>query len=228
MVPKPKGGKMALETLLEELRQHSESLVQDLAHAQREGSALAQELEYVTGQMATMANLYVQLRRLHASLRVADVVMAIDETLTNLVGSEDFALFLRDDGGRFEPLYACGTGEALPAFAIGEAGLGAALAAGANRFGGEYPAIVPLQSGLGDGCIGALVVTGLLAHKTELLPLDRTLLEVLGEHAGVAIEAALSAAAVGSPRRNVAELRAQLAAGPARPSLHLVDPSGRP
>ena len=58
------------------------------------------------------------------------------------------------------------------------------------------------------------VVSSLLPHKGELSALDRALFDVYGEHAGIAIEAALCAATTGVPVCRVQELRAELAARP--------------
>jgi hypothetical protein len=209
-----------LETLLDELRRSTESLLHDLEHAKREGSTLAEELRVVRLQMETMANLYVQLRRVHSSLRLDEVVDAIEESLINLIGSEDFALFLRNGEGRFELLHAMGAGHSLAPFADGEGPLGAAVAAGRLVYGNPTAA-VPLRSALdAGGCMGLLAVVGLLPHKAALIDVDRALLEVLAEHAGVALEAALCAVK-GQARAQVSELRAQLAARPARPPLRL-------
>lgn len=167
------------------------------------------ELDAARRQLAIIGNLYVQLRRLHASLRLDDVVAAVKETLVNLVGSEDFAVFLRDDGGRFEKLLEMGAGAALPDFAVGEGALGAAVASGAISYGDPLAA-VPLLSGIDGHAMGLIALSGLLPHKPELSVVDRTLLEVFVAHAGVALEAALCARA-GAPQVEVRRLRAELA-----------------
>ena len=155
-----------------------------------------------------LASLFVQLKRLHASLSLVDVVTAIDETITNLVGSEDFGVFLRDDDSReFEKLIATGaeTG-ALRAFRPGDSSpMGQALASGQIRYG-KPVAVVPLRSGLAADHVGVIVIARLLVHKSALDASDRALLEVFAEHAGVAIEAALCARA-GKPTISVRDLR---------------------
>jgi hypothetical protein len=157
-----------------------------------------------------LANLYVQLRRLSSSLRLLDVVQAIEETLTNLVGTEDWALFLRDaESGRFELLIASGLGNALGSFAAGEGDLGRAAVSG-RIFYGEPLAAVPLRSGLGTAPIGVIAVKRLLAHRTKIGSREQTLFEAFADHAGLALEAALCAEQSGPPSCSVERLRARL------------------
>jgi hypothetical protein len=163
------------------------------------------------GGRAELASIWVQLKRLHGSLQLADVVAAIDETVTNLVGTEDFGIFLRDDtSGRYEQLFATGSEmSTMRDIGRGEGAAGAALATGEPSYEGPLAAVVPLKSGLGAGCIGVLVVARLLPHKPGVTAADRALFEVFASHAGLALEAALCAAA-GLPRISVAELRARI------------------
>jgi hypothetical protein len=142
-----------------------------------------------------LANLYVQLGQLHRSLRLPDVVRALEESLINLVGTEDFAVFLRDDNGRYEPLVSHGQGVPLAPFS--EPAFGSAT-------------WVALTSGLGAPPVGIVVVAALLAHRGAVGDRERVLLAALAEHAGVAIEAALCAEAAGVPSCNVAALRARI------------------
>jgi hypothetical protein len=200
----------ALESLLVQIRQRSEAVVAELEDAQRASKSLSQQLEVIGREHELMANLYVQLRRIHASLQLRDVVAALGETLSNLVGTEDFALFLYDDDTRrYERVSEMGAGAEVPGFALGEGTLGSAAATHTIVYG-ETLAAVPLGSALGRGVMGMIVIVRLLAHKAGLVARDRALLEVFAEHAGVAIEAALCAAAVGVPRTSAAEVRAHV------------------
>lgn len=146
-----------------------------------------------------IANLYVQLKRLHGSLRLGDVIAAIHETLTNLIGTEDFALLLHDDAsGRWEPLCAVGAGAGVTGFAAGGEPAGAV-------------AVVALKSGLSPRPIGMIVLVRLVSHKPQLTNRDRALLEEYAQQAGVALEAALCAELAGVPPVCVAELRQRVA-----------------
>jgi GAF domain-containing protein len=126
--------------------------------------------------------LYIQLKRLHGSLELEKVLDALNEALVNILGTEDFALFLFDDESqRFEKLYAVGARAAqLPAFAAGDEP-------------GDAPALIRLRGSSADRVLGVIVVAHLLGHKQELHAGDRLLLADLADHAGLAIEAALLA-----------------------------------
>jgi hypothetical protein len=211
--------KSGLDALLAQVRQHTALMSADLEEVQRVGRALALELQAVGRQQELMSNLYVQLQRLHSSLRLSDVVTALGETLTNLVGTEDFAVLLLDhDSGRYEPLVAVGGGESVASFAPGEGVLGEAALRGELRLG-EPLAAVPLASGVRTGSIGMIVITHLLRHKTELTARDRPLLEAFAGHAGVALEAAMYAEMAGPVSFRVHQLRALLHGDPSLPPL---------
>jgi hypothetical protein len=158
---------------------------------------LARELEETGRAHELFASLYVTLERLHRSLKVPDVVAAIHEVLINLVGTEDFALFVRDDeSGRFQLLSAMGKGREIGEFVVGEGALGLAAAARELRWG-DPRAVAPL---LDDGgrCVGLIAIVGLLLHKPTLERRDQVVVETLAAHAGIALEAALAASAAAS------------------------------
>ena len=197
-----------LERLVGDMRRATSELTARLEHAERAERALSEELQATGRAHELFASLYVELERLHRSLKLGDVVAAVHEALINLVGSEDFALFVRDEGsGRFRRLSGMGSGLAAADFAAGEGRLGEAVQGRLVRWG-DPPAAAPLVDGAGR-CVGLIAVLGLLQHKRELERRDRTLIEVLAAHAGVALEAALCAAA-GPPSWNVERLRALL------------------
>jgi len=162
--------------------------------------------------MSSVDYAFVLLDRLHASLQVGEVLTAIQEALINLVGSEDFALFVRDDeSGRFERLLAIGArAGAIQPFATGEGVLGQAAAGG--RIGYGVPvASVPLRSGRGAGAVALVAIAGLLPQKPVLTAQDQALLELLSRHGGLALEAAVCAQAAPRPVCFAEELRRQIA-----------------
>jgi len=158
-------------------------------------------------ELDLICNLYVQLEQLHGSLEPARVVAAVHETLINLVGSEDFALYLRDDAsGRFEPLSSLGVeGDS---FVSGDGARGRAVQEGVIVYGDYAPvALVPLRAR--DGILGLIEVRSLLPHKGSLHPRDHALFELFAVHAGLALEGALCAEHT-HPTIAVAELRQRL------------------
>lgn len=147
---------------------------------------------------AALLDQYVQLERLHASLNLSDVLLALQETLINLLGSEDFAVFVRNpQTGAFDKLLSEGrAAAALPSFLAPESEFAAVLGQRQVTYDAGYVAVVPLPARLDGGAIGLIVVTGLLAHKAGLTPHDKVLLTAYVDHAGLALEAALCAAAL--------------------------------
>jgi hypothetical protein len=171
---------------------------------------LRRELRESSRAQELFASLYVQLDRLHLSLKLPDVVTAIHEALVNLVGTEDFALYARDDAsGRFELLAAMGSGQHPASFSVGEGPLGEAAATRVVSWGDPLAA-APLLDDEG-ACVGMLTISSLLRHRGPLENRDRMLVEALGAHAGVALKAALCAAAA-PPRWSVAQMRQKLGA----------------
>jgi len=189
----------AIEQLCEELGRRCEGLMQHLDEARRTQRTVADDLRELGARFDVLANLYVQIGQLHSSLRLRDVVTAINDVLTNLIGSEDFALLVRDgDGDRFAPLWAVGAGARVGGFALDEGPLGEAARGRAIRYRerpDEPVATVPLPAELRAGCVGVVVVCGLVGHKKALAERDRVLLEAFAPHAAVALEAAMYAAA---------------------------------
>jgi hypothetical protein len=162
-------------------------------------------------ELDTLASLYVQLRQLHGSLRLADVAEAIEETLINLVGTEDFAVYVRDgEGDRFGRLFSVGDGgAAIEGFTLHDGPLGSAAATRDLRYG-DPVATVPLRGQHGVGGFGLMVIFRLLPHKPAITPRDRKLLEVFAAHAALALQASMCAAEHGERRWKVAEMSALL------------------
>jgi hypothetical protein len=168
--------------------------------------ALAEELDETGRAHELIWSLYVTLERLHRSLKVADVVAAIAEVIINLVGSEDFALFVLDDASRtLQPLSSMGAGATLRAFAAGDGAFGQAASAGRPTFG-DPPALAPLADD-GGRVVGLIAIVGLLSHRPALERREQVIVEALAAHAGVALEAALAAVA-GPPAWDASRLRA--------------------
>lgn len=144
-------------------------------------------------ELDKLGYLYVLVQRLHGSLSLSEVMSATNEALINLVGSEDFALYVRDASGqKFDKVMEVGpSAKGMPSFRSGEGPLGLALAAGEIQLGESPVAAVPLYgSGTGRRCVGLIAVFSLLQHKKGLTERDQELLHTLSTNAGVALEAA--------------------------------------
>jgi hypothetical protein len=186
-----------------------------LQEARRSAHALADELEQVGDQHDLISHMFVGITQLHASLRLADIVTALAETLINLVGTEDFALFLRDEpAGRFEKLWSTGRNAAhLGAFTAGQGPLGRAVASTDIAYGAGSIATIPLGGSLQPGVFGAVVICSLVAHKPALAARDHQLLSMVADHGARALEAAIRLSRVPSTPTSVAEIKRVLEAG---------------
>ncbi len=192
----------------------SETLTKELERLRIENGHMAQKLEFLDGkfqqveaenkdfaqryveveeQNESLANLYVASHRLHSTLDSSEVVECIKEILLNMIGSEDFGLFVVDDetGALVRSGYEGETaGGPEKANIIPGEGLEGVVALGGEPFFGEsgdegLPACVPLK--IKDRVVGLIVIYTLLSHKKGLSVLDHKLLELLAGHAASAL-----------------------------------------
>jgi nitrate/nitrite-specific signal transduction histidine kinase len=192
----------------------SEPLAKELERLRIENGHMAQKLEFLDGkfqqveaenkdfaqryveveeQNESLANLYVASHRLHSTLDSAEVVECIKEILLNMIGSEDFGLFVVDDetGALVRSGYEGETaGGPEKANIVPGEGLEGVVALGGEPFFGESGdegprACVPLK--IKDRVVGLIVIYTLLSHKKGLSVLDHKLLELLAGHAASAL-----------------------------------------
>jgi len=183
-----------------------------LSEARRSADELVEELQQVGDQHDLISHLFVGVAQLHASLKLSDIVAALAETLINLVGSEDFALFVRDEAtGQFEKLWSTGANAAhLGSFADGQGTLGRAVATGAIVYDSGSVATIPLAGSLSPGCFGAVVMCRLVAHKHSLTERDHQFLLTFADHGARALEAAIRLAQAPSTPTSIADLKRAL------------------
>lgn len=203
---------------LEREKAELEATLAKVEAERRELSAL-----FVDGERshAGIASLYVATDRLHASLDRREVLVAIQEIITNLIGCEELAVFEVDPGSKVLKLAASlGIDEGrFASVPFGEGVIGEVAssgepyfapapgsrakqdkAAGAPTVKGALglTACIPLKRG--EVVTGAIAVFRLLAHKAALTAIDRELLSVLIPHAALALYCcALQTRAAGGP-----------------------------
>jgi len=158
-----------------------------------ENKDFAQRYVQVEEQNESLANLYVASHRLHSTLDSTEVLDCIKEILLNMIGSEDFGLFVVDDETHefaragYEGDLAGRTEKAR--ITPGRGPEGVAALTGEPYFGEgneEEPcACVPLM--IRERVVGLITIYKLLAHKRGLTPLDHQLLELLAGHAASAL-----------------------------------------
>ncbi len=158
-----------------------------------ENKDFAQRYVEVEEQNESLANLYVASHRLHSTLDSAEVLDCIKEILLNMIGSEDFGLFVFDDETN-ELVRAGYEGETAgrpekAQVTLGNGPEGVAALTGEPYFGegdGEdLCACVPLM--IKERVVGLITIYRLLAHKRGLTALDHQLLELLAGHAASAL-----------------------------------------
>ncbi|MFY9556515.1 MAG: GAF domain-containing protein [Blastocatellia bacterium] len=175
------------------MTQKLEFLDRRFQQVEAENKDFAQRYVEVEEQSDSLANLYVASHRLHSTLDLVEVVECIKEILLNMIGSEDFALFVVDEDT--DELVRAGwegeTGgnpqnERVP---LGERLEGIVAVHGETFFSEaqteEACACVPLK--IKDRVVGVITIYNLLSHKKGLTPLDHKLLELLAGHAASAL-----------------------------------------
>lgn len=158
-------------------------------------SEMEQLLVRTERQAAQLANLYVATYQLHASLEATDVRAAVADIAVNLLGAEQFSIWIRDDAGALvRAAESSGADAALApeAYAGGDRLLDACVREQALQFGpvagSSSVAAVPFAA-QGE-LVGVLVVERILPQKPGFTAEDRELLDLLAAHTASALIAA--------------------------------------
>jgi nitrate/nitrite-specific signal transduction histidine kinase len=149
----------------------------------------------VEEQNESLANLYVASYQLHSTLDPAEVIQCISEILMNMIGTEEFGLFVVDEETSELALAGC-EGEIVQRNERGRVGFGEGLEGIVAQTGepffteeagelGEVCACIPLK--IKERVVGVIAIYRLLAHKRGLNALDHRLLELLAGHAATAL-----------------------------------------
>src|SRR5205085_3861199 len=147
---------------------------------ENENKDFAQRYVEVEEQNESLANLYVASYNLHSTLDPQEVIDCIKEILLNLIGAEEFALYVLDEdtgeltlaGYEGDPVSALHAERLAP----GEGLEGMVAASGEAFFAlgasdtGEVCACFPLK--LKEQVVGVVAIYKLLAHKHQLSDLD--------------------------------------------------------
>jgi len=194
----------------------SATLMREVERLKLESTQLSQKLEFIDGrfqeieaenkdfamryveveeQNESLANLYVASYRLHSTLDPSEVVECVKEILMNMIGSEEFGLYVVDEEMN-ELVLAGYEGEIAQKLEGGRVRFGEGLEgmvaeSGMPFFtedtgeGGEVCACIPLK--IKDRVVGVIAIYRLLSHKTGLTALDHKLIELLAGHAATAL-----------------------------------------
>lgn len=180
---------------------------------EQENRRFTQEYLAIEQQNSHLANVYVASYRLHGTVERSEFVDAVKEIIANLVGSEELAIFERENDGRTLSLVGFNgiDPEPLRRVAIGKGIIGRTAETGETHVGsGEdgrpeeagLTACIPLT--MGGAVIGVIAVFRLLAHKAAFEAVDREIFDLLSSQAGIALyctrlHAALLASASEAP-----------------------------
>ena len=190
-----------LREQLEKLQEEKVALHGDLKRVEKENQDFASLYVRVQEQNEVLTNIYVASYRLHATLDPTGVMKIIQDILIELVGAEEFAIFLLDkEQKRLELVAGEGVRERLPATSLpsGEGVVGEVATSGeafyfepkseSDQGVGLPRAAIPMRM---DGeSVGVMVIYKLLSHKTGFSDLDHQLLELLAAHAATALVSA--------------------------------------
>jgi GAF domain-containing protein len=158
-------------------------LREQVEQLQQENRRLAEREVAAEQRVGQLAQLVASTLQLHAASLPGHVLTVIKEIVANLLGSEDMAVYARRADGSLALLG--GIGDDLAARAATPA-FTEVLHSGTVRIAGESPvACVPLR--VEGRVLGVLAIFALLPQKRAFETSDRELLELLADHAGVAL-----------------------------------------
>lgn len=173
-------------------------LAEKLSEVEEENVDFAQRYIDVEEQNNNLANLYVASYQLHSTLDYEEVLQIILEIVINLIGAEDFAVFLLDE--RREQLVPVGSEgvrvDEVSPVSIGEGVIGS-VARDRTSYFNESPAqtrgellkdpLVCIPLLIKDELIGVIALYKLLQQKEKFAPVDFELFTLLAGHAATAI-----------------------------------------
>jgi len=167
---------------IQELEQEKETILARIHQIEQENHDFARRYVEIEQENNNLASLYIGSYQLHSTLDLPEVLQIIVEIVINLIGAEEFVLFLVNDRLReLQPVIAEGLDiAAIPQIVIGDGIVGMAALTGENYFteqvlqlGGDIASplvCIPLK--IKDEIIGVLVISKLLIQKTSFDPVD--------------------------------------------------------
>ncbi|MEW5854949.1 MAG: GAF domain-containing protein [Myxococcota bacterium] len=184
-----------LKTQLQQLEQDRQRMLDHFRKVEEENRDFTTQYAEIEEAHNNLANLYVASFQLHSTMAFPEVMQIVSEILLNLIGAEDFCIYLLDDETKvLNALIAEGRDAAdYPAVKLGEGVVGKAVADKKQHVAEKMVegsptnplAVIPLA--VGEERIGAIVLVKLLTQKPALSSVDFELFQLLGAHAATAI-----------------------------------------
>ncbi len=190
---------LAVRSSLDRQKREQLRLQRELAEFESKTKHFTQQYAEIEQQSSNLTNLYVASYQLHGTLDRRVVLDTVQEIITNLVGSEEVAIFELEPGGKELSLSAAlGIEMAqLGNVTVGEGLIGRVAQTGEIYIAGEssselalpaeagLTACVPLR--LEDRVTGVIALFRLLPQKSGIAELDRELFDLLAVHAAMAL-----------------------------------------
>jgi len=182
---------------IEALEDEKRELLSQYRRAEEMTSNFDARFHEMEDDFANLANLFVASNSLHSSLSPRAVVRRIKEVLEQLVGAEQFGVYLSSSGGRvLSPIAVMGFGANAPSSEVLASGpVGEVARTGVARIDDEGdpslgtldkpPAVFPLQ--IDDNIIGVVAIFRSFGQKTKFSTVDFELFKLLGHHAAAAL-----------------------------------------
>jgi nitrate/nitrite-specific signal transduction histidine kinase len=177
----------------EQLTKRMERLERRFSQVEEENKDFAQRYIKVEEQNEALANLYVASYQLHSTLDPSEVVQIIVEIIINLIGAEEFSIFMVDEG--INELVLMGGELGSRSFNKGRISVGQGIEGQVAASGKIYRAESQTESGglicvplkIKEEMIGVICIYKLLDHKKGFTSLDYELLNLLAGHAATAL-----------------------------------------
>jgi hypothetical protein len=173
-----------------QLRERVGQLETRFTEVETESRDLSRLYAQVAHENEGLASLYVAISRLHSTLDPEEVTGILNEILIELVGAEEFAIFVVDErSNELKPISV--EGPPVAPVAVGEGRVGRAMRDGEPLYGdpdhGGPCVVIPLR--LKAETVGALVIHRMLRHRSGFDVVARQLLHLLSAHAATALMA---------------------------------------
>ncbi|MFN7972229.1 MAG: GAF domain-containing protein [Acidobacteriota bacterium] len=192
----------ALGREVEQLRVKLQGLESRYAEIEEENVDFARKYIEVEQQNNNLANLYIASYQLHASLQFDHVVRTVMEIIVNLIGADEFAIYLlRENKATLEVIASEGESGTLRRHVpVGVGIVGRVAESGSADIAnpeeieerlktGEPIAAIPLM--IESQTIGVIAIKRLLTQKNKVFTdIDMELFSLLGGHAATALYSA--------------------------------------
>jgi transcriptional regulator with GAF, ATPase, and Fis domain len=188
-----------LQDTIQQLEDERQKLLNRYKEVEEENKDFITKYVEVEEENNNLANLYVASYQLHSTLDYNEVLRIIIEIIINMVGSDRFGIFLRDEESDMLSIAAAEgiEGEKTKRVKIGEGVIGEVAKTGESFFEedlensihtSELDPIVCIPLKIKEHLIGVIAVFSLFEQKKEKLTrVDFELFSMLAGHAATAI-----------------------------------------